>query len=495
MDRPARTAGRASSTPTTSRPRSRSARETLATGEAFEVEYRFRAADGTYRWHLGRAVPIRGADGAIEFWVGTATDIHDRKRTEQAQRFLLEAGDAARHARSTIVDTLAAVARRRSPAVADWVAVHIVDEDGSCSRWRWRTWTHRRSSSPRSCSERYPPNEQSAVAEVIRTGGSQLVDEVTDEMLRQGAVDELHYELLRELGLELVRLRAAQRSATACSARSRSSTAESGRRYDETDLLFAEELARARSHRDRQRTPLPGADERAQASRVLETVADAVVLVDKRGDRAALEPGRRADHGVRARRRARPRRSRRRARLGAARAADPGQRRPGTGRAETMPVELGGRELWLSGSGVALDEGVVYAFRDLTEERALEQMRSDFVATVSHELRTPLAAIYGAALTIRRPDLELDDELHDQLLQVIAEESERLASIVKDVLIASHLDSGKLRLAIADCDPADWWPASSRPPRSTSPATSSWSPRSSRSCPPRARRPETSSGR
>jgi len=97
----------------------------------------------------------------------------------------------------------------------------------------------------------------------------------------------------------------------------------------------------------------------------------------------------------------------------------------------------------------------VYAFRDLTEERALEQMRSDFVATVSHELRTPLAAIYGAALTIRRPDLELDEELHDHLLQVIADESDRLASIVEDLLVASHLDSGKVRFAITDCDPAD----------------------------------------
>ena len=40
-------------------------------------------------------------------------------------------------------------------------------------------------------------------------------------------------------------------------------------------------------------------------------------------------------------------------------------------------------------------------------------MRQDFVATVSHELRTPLAAIYGAALTIRRDDLELEDEIRD----------------------------------------------------------------------------------
>ena len=76
-----------------------------------------------------------------------------------------------------------------------------------------------------------------------------------------------------------------------------------------------------------------------------------------------------------------------------------------------MPVEIDGKELWLSFSAVRFDEGTVYAFRDLTEERGLEQMRSDFVATVSHELRTPLAAIYGAAITLRRADLDLGEEM------------------------------------------------------------------------------------
>ena len=187
---------------------------------------------------------------------------------------------------------------------------------------------------------------------------------------------------------------------------------------------------------------------------MLEAVADAVVLVDKEGIVRLWNPAaaRITGSGPTTCSAARSRRS---CQGGSARERIPVSEDPGTGRAETTPVELGGRELWISGSGVELDEGVVYAFRDLTEERALEQMRSDFVATVSHELRTPLAAIYGAALTIRRPDLELDDELHDHLLQVIAEESDRLASIVEDLLIASHLDSGKLRLAIADCDPAE----------------------------------------
>ena len=64
-------------------------------------------------------------------------------------------------------------------------------------------------------------------------------------------------------------------------------------------------------------------------------------------------------------------------------------------------------------------------------------MRQDLVATVSHELRTPLAAIYGAALTLRRGDLHIEPALHDKLLEVIAEESDRLATIVNELLLAS----------------------------------------------------------
>ena len=63
---------------------------------------------------------------------------------------------------------------------------------------------------------------------------------------------------------------------------------------------------------------------------------------------------------------------------------------------------MNGRELWLSVSRVDFGEGTVYAFRDLTDDRTLELLKSDFISTVSHELRTPLAAIYGAAMTVRR---------------------------------------------------------------------------------------------
>jgi PAS domain S-box-containing protein len=124
-------------------------------------------------------------------------------------------------------------------------------------------------------------------------------------------------------------------------------------------------------------------------------------------------------------------------------------------RPESVPLEVDGREVWISVSAVGYEDGTVYAFRDLTEERALESMRQDLVATVSHELRTPLAAIYGAALTLRREDVELEEQLRDKLLEVVVEEASRLSEIVNDLLLASQLDSGKLRINIEQCDPLE----------------------------------------
>jgi len=67
----------------------------FTTGSDYEVEYRFkRAADGVYRWHLGRAFPLRSASGEIIQWVGTCTDIDDQKRAEEN---LLQAHDTLEH--------------------------------------------------------------------------------------------------------------------------------------------------------------------------------------------------------------------------------------------------------------------------------------------------------------------------------------------------------------------------------------------------------------
>jgi PAS domain S-box-containing protein len=113
-------------------------------------------------------------------------------------------------------------------------------------------------------------------------------------------------------------------------------------------------------------------------------------------------------------------------------------------RAVTLPVERGGRDLWLSFVAVRGAGGIVYAFRDVTNERRLEEEKSDFVATVSHELRTPTAAIYGAAETLLRrgPDLAPGDA--QKLLEMIAAQAGRLGHIVDDILLTTKLDRGEL---------------------------------------------------
>ena len=125
----------------------------------------------------------------------------------------------------------------------------------------------------------------------------------------------------------------------------------------------------------------------------------------------------------------------------------------GTTTEETVPVDLGDRELWLSVVAVALDEDTVYAFRDATHERRLENLRSQFVATISHELRTPLASLHGAALTLREHDLPAQTQ--DDLLAMIAEQSNRLARLVEEILVAGQLESGSLSVVADSFDPEE----------------------------------------
>jgi signal transduction histidine kinase len=116
---------------------------------------------------------------------------------------------------------------------------------------------------------------------------------------------------------------------------------------------------------------------------------------------------------------------------------------------------VAGRELWLSIRAVGFAEGTVYAFHDLTDERRLEQLKADFIATVSHELRTPLAAVHGAAKTLLRKDVDLGHDVSLQLLTMVSDQSDRLARMIEDILLASRLDSPELELATEHVDVGD----------------------------------------
>ena len=193
--------------------------------------------------------------------------------------------------------------------------------------------------------------------------------------------------------------------------------------------------------------------QRAIAERVLEHVADGVLLLDPNGVVRFWNHAAELMTGIPARKVMRKR----------AESALPGWRaavqripvgdahgRNGGVKSATVPLDVGPEELWVDASGVTFADGTVYTFRDITEDERLDQAKTDFVATVSHELRTPLASVYGAAVTLQERFGVLTPKQRSQLLELLAEQASRLSTIIDELLLASKLagriDSGQLQL-------------------------------------------------
>ena len=123
-----------------------------------------------------------------------------------------------------------------------------------------------------------------------------------------------------------------------------------------------------------------------------------------------------------------------------------------------VSILRGGEEVWLSLSEAVMRDplgavaGRIFAFRDISADRMVEQVKSDFVAAVSHELRTPLTSIYGFAETLLRQDIPFGEEERRTFLGYIASESERLTEIVDQLLNVARLDSGDLQVELGRID-------------------------------------------
>ncbi|HYZ83369.1 MAG TPA: two-component regulator propeller domain-containing protein, partial [Bryobacteraceae bacterium] len=107
-------------------------RTALASGEPFEDERRFRAADGNYRWFLSRGVPLRDGRGKILSWYGVLTDIEDRKRaeTEREKRLQLEADLSHINRVSMMGELAASIAHEVNQPLSG-----IVNNGSACLRW------------------------------------------------------------------------------------------------------------------------------------------------------------------------------------------------------------------------------------------------------------------------------------------------------------------------------------------------------------------------
>ncbi|HEX8073722.1 MAG TPA: SpoIIE family protein phosphatase [Thermoleophilaceae bacterium] len=201
-------------------------------------------ATGVERWLVNKATPVHDERGEVVLAVNVVEDVTEVKRSELAQRLLAEAGEVL----SSSLDyerTLQEVARLAVPQLADWCGVNMPDEHGLIRQVAIAHVDSEKVELGWRMGERYPARleDDEGAAEVIRTGVSQMINEIPPELLREGAVDEEHLELLQGLGMRaaiLVPLRSGWRTTGVLALVS----AESGRVFTEADLALAEELGR-----------------------------------------------------------------------------------------------------------------------------------------------------------------------------------------------------------------------------------------------------------
>ncbi len=398
------------------------------------------------------AAPVRDDDGSIVSAVAILADVTRRSRSEENLRFLAQANELL-VASLDWERTLAAVADLAVPALAGYLVIDLIGEDDEL---HWVVAVHadpEKTELVRTLRASYPPTVPTHPIQVaLRTGEPQLLPDLQAEAEAMSH-DAKHARAIRRIantsGL-VAPLTARGRTLGTISL----GTIEGQPRFDESDLAMAMELARRISLALDNARLFSEAQERAHAAEALEYVDDGVILVDEAGIVRLWNP----TAAISLRMPAVEALGRPIAELLGdwqslqSRIPVASEPRAGASRAQTLPVEVQGEERWLSISAVRFPGGTVYAFRDVTDERAVEQLKTDFVSTVSHELRTPLAAIYGAAMTLRRRDVVVDESQRDRLLEVVSSEADRLARIVNDILWASRLESGRMSIAIERCD-------------------------------------------
>ena len=353
--------------------------------------------------------------------------------------------------------TLESLTQLAVPLLADWCAISmLVEETGEIEqvvvahqdpeRKRWAQEMQARSRTI------MIDDEFDLTARVLRTAEPVFLREVPQELLDEAVErDPNAAEALEEISIRsaiTVPLRSGERTLGALT------LVSEVRELQDSDFELAQELAaraaiaveNARLYRE--------AERRAEAALALEYVGDGVVLLDEDGRVRFWNAAAAAITGVRetdalGRRPAEVlpvwEELTRLAEL--ADAATPERARP-----VTVPIETASGDRWVAVTGVAFDEGVVYALRDVSDEHALERARSDFVATASHELRTPLAAVYGAARTLLRTDIEIPGDQRDRFLEIIVSETERLTAIVSQILLAGQLEEGRVDVTTTATD-------------------------------------------
>jgi PAS domain S-box-containing protein len=445
----------------------------LQSGEPFEMEMRLRGADGIYRWHLNRALPVRDHDGTVTGWVGTATNIDVHKRAELEQEVLAAVGQVTA-SEIGLQEILDGIVEATLEVLADAAWLFVRREDGTIEP----VATAATDPDARRLIEGYTvnPNETEDAAGVFATGRSKLHRTVSEDLLRALSISEDHLEALRAAGLTSVIL-APILSRGEVGAVLKLGRYKTWRKYDERDLAFVEEIARraglaidnARLYVEARRSEAELAAHLKRMETLLRVAPVGIGIAhDPKCERITtndmfavmlrLPPG--ANFSRAAQPEERPTFITMRDGVEIPGEELPIQRAAFTGgEIAPEPVDVvfdNGDVVNILGSAAPLfDEegrvtGAIGAFMDVTELRRIEEelrranaAKDEFLGLVSHELKTPMTTILGNAQVLMRSGGRLPDEDRQMALGDIAAGAERLHGIIENLLVLARVETGQ----------------------------------------------------
>jgi PAS domain S-box-containing protein len=214
------------------------------TGETFSGEMLLERRGQKPFPALVTQTPIFGDDKMLKAVIGVYSDNTERQRLEYSLRFLADASATL----AALVDyesTLQQVAQLAVPDFADWCAIDLAAANENLERVAVGHIDPAKVELAKEYHRRYPPDPRAGrgILHAFRTGRSDMMAEVSETSMLERAVDEEHRRMLKEIGV---------RSYICVPLRGRTQTlgvvtfvmAESGRLYNQSDLEFAEELAR-----------------------------------------------------------------------------------------------------------------------------------------------------------------------------------------------------------------------------------------------------------
>jgi len=241
--------------------------------EIIEIEY----PDASRRTFGMSAAPIADRAGEVSAAVITYSDISDRIRGEEQERFLARASEVLASSLD-VEQTIQTVADLAVPRIADWCVVQMADEEGLPRRIAVAHPDPAKLALALRLQEEYPtdPTSETGPVAILRTGRSEYVADIPPEVVDAAARNDEHRAMLRTLGLRSyisVPLIASGRITGVLTL----VTGESGRRLHPEDVPFAESLAaRAASAIENARLFREG----VRFKRLLDATRDAVLMFD-----------------------------------------------------------------------------------------------------------------------------------------------------------------------------------------------------------------------